>query len=136
ARVCRDRAWEGHGASRSSPCGCVAGRWPARPATIADRTTRTPASRGDNQSGTVNDYMQYALVIPFIEAMRSRAPKIRLAILPPITSGLTEKLCGDVDLAIQSPIFSHPDLPSRLRYRDRYVCIVRKEHALKRSRPS
>src|SRR5262249_19213446 len=27
----------GHSASRSSPCGRVAGRWPARPATIADR---------------------------------------------------------------------------------------------------
>jgi hypothetical protein len=37
-------------ACRSSPCGRVAGRWPAQPATIADRTTRTPASRGDSQS--------------------------------------------------------------------------------------
>src|SRR5258707_4568277 len=38
--------------SRSSPCGRVAGRWPARPATIVDRTTRTPASLGGNQSGS------------------------------------------------------------------------------------
>ena len=35
-----------HSASRSSPCARGAGRWPAQPATIADRTTRTPASRG------------------------------------------------------------------------------------------
>jgi hypothetical protein len=28
---------------------------------------------------SVNDYVQYVLVIPFIEAMRSHAPKIRLA---------------------------------------------------------
>src|SRR5262249_2021816 len=42
ARVSRRPASGGHSASRSSPCGRVAGRWPARPATIADRTTRTP----------------------------------------------------------------------------------------------
>src|SRR5436190_3664387 len=40
------------GAFRSSPSGRVAGRWPAQPATIADRTTRSPASRGDSQSGS------------------------------------------------------------------------------------
>jgi hypothetical protein len=34
------------------PCGRVAGRWPARAATIADRTSRTPASRGDSRSGS------------------------------------------------------------------------------------
>ena len=42
----------GHSASRSSPCGRVAGRRSAQPATIADRTTRTPASRGDSRSGS------------------------------------------------------------------------------------
>src|SRR5262249_51229933 len=52
ARVSRHPASDGHSASRSSPCARVAGRWPARPATIADRTTRTPASRGDSQSGS------------------------------------------------------------------------------------
>src|SRR5215831_1508949 len=33
ARVSRYPASDGHSASRSSPCGHVAGRWPARPAT-------------------------------------------------------------------------------------------------------
>jgi len=47
-RVSRRPASGGHSASRSSPCGCVAGPWPARPATIADRTTPTPTSRGDS----------------------------------------------------------------------------------------
>ena len=83
---------------------------------------------------TVNDYMQYALVIPFIEALR---PKVRVAILPLIIAGLTARLMrGEVDLAITIPQFSDPDLPSRLLYRDRYVGIVRKRHPLKRSRPS
>src|SRR5215471_20125751 len=52
ARVSRRPASGGHSASRSSPCGRVAGRWSAQPATIADRITRTPASRGGNQSGS------------------------------------------------------------------------------------
>src|SRR5262249_25434505 len=52
ARVSRRPASGGHSASRSSPCARVAGRWSAQPATIADRTTRTPASRGDSQSGS------------------------------------------------------------------------------------
>jgi len=86
---------------------------------------------------SVNDYMQYALVIPFIEALRRQAPKVRVAILPPINAGLTVKLMrGEVDLAITIPEFSDPNLPSRLLYRERYVGIVRKQHALKRSRPS
>jgi hypothetical protein len=45
---------DGRSASRSSPCGRVAGRWSAQPATIADRTIRTPASRGDSRSGSSN----------------------------------------------------------------------------------
>ena len=38
--------------SPCSPCARVAGRWPVQSATIADRTTRTPASRGDSRSGS------------------------------------------------------------------------------------
>ena len=86
---------------------------------------------------TVNDYMQYALVIPLIEALRKEAPKIRVAILPLIIAGLTTRLMrGEVDLAITIPQFSDPDLPSRLLYRDRYVGIVRKQHPLKGERPT
>jgi DNA-binding transcriptional LysR family regulator len=86
---------------------------------------------------SVNDYMQYALVIPYIEALRRLAPKVRVAILPAVNTGLTVKLMrGEVDLAITIPEFSDPDLPSRLLYRERYVGIVRKQHAMKRTRPS
>jgi DNA-binding transcriptional LysR family regulator len=96
-----------------------------------------PTSAEMTFSITVNDYMQYALVIPFIEALRRQAPKIRIAILPLIISGLATKLMrGEVDLAITIPEFSAPDLPSRLLYRDNYVGIVRKQHPLKRARPS
>ena len=96
-----------------------------------------PATADMTFSITVNDYMQYALVIPFIEELRRQAPRIRVAILPLIIAGLNTKLMrGEVDLAITIPQFSDPDLPSRLLYRDNYVGIVRKQHPLKRSRPS
>lgn len=99
--------------------------------------TFDPATTETTFSISVNDYMQYALVIPFIDALRRQAPKIRVAILPPIIAGLTEKLMrGEVDLAITIPEFSDPNLPSRLLYRERYVGIVRKEHALRGLRPS
>jgi DNA-binding transcriptional LysR family regulator len=99
--------------------------------------TFDPATAEMTFSISVNDYMQYALVIPFIEALRRQAPTVRVAILPPIIGGLTVKLMrGELDLAITIPEFSDPDLPSILLYRERYVGIVRKQHALKRSRPS
>src|SRR4029077_20840561 len=96
-----------------------------------------PAMAEMTFSISVNDYMQYALAIPFIDALRKRAPKVRVAVLPPINAGLSVKLMrGEVDLAITIPEFSDPNLPSRLLYRERYVGIVRKQHALKRLRPS
>jgi hypothetical protein len=62
ARVSRRPASGGHSASRSSPCGRVAGRWPARPATIADRTTRTPAARaGSRAVGRRIEFIAHAM---------------------------------------------------------------------------
>lgn len=85
----------------------------------------------------VNDYMQYALVIPFLEALRRQAPKLRIAILPPIIAGLSGKLMrGEVDLVVTIPEFSDPDLPTQLLYRERYIGIARRRHALKRLRPT
>jgi len=96
-----------------------------------------PAKVAMTFSITVNDYMQYALVIPFIETLRKQAPNVRVAILPLVIAGLNTKLMrGEVDLAITIPQFSDPDLPSRLLYRDEYVGIVRKQHPMKRTRPS
>jgi DNA-binding transcriptional LysR family regulator len=96
-----------------------------------------PATAEMTFSITVNDYMQYALEIPFIEALRKQAPRIRIAILPLVIAGLTTRLMrGEIDLAITIPQFSDPDLPSRLVYRDHYIGIVRKQHPLQRLRPS
>jgi len=104
---------------------------------LVSPVTFDPAAAEMTVSIAVNDYMQYALVIPFIAALRRKAPGIRIAILPPIIAGLTTRLMrGELDLAITIPEFSDPDLPTLLLYRERYAGIVRKQHPMRRAKPS
>jgi len=84
---------------------------------------------------STNDYMQHAVLVPFIEVLRREAAKIRLAIKPLIIAGLVDALArGDADLAVTIPEFAMSNLPSRLLYRERYVAAVRPEHPLAKSR--
>jgi DNA-binding transcriptional LysR family regulator len=78
-----------------------------------------------------NDYMQHALLVPFVKVLRREAKQIQLAIAPPIIEGLSEALArGQIDLAVTIPEFAMSDLPSRLLYRERYVVAVRRQHPL------
>ncbi len=80
-----------------------------------------------------NDYMQHALLVPFVKVLRSEARQIQLAIVPPIIEGLSDALArGQIDLAVTIPDFAMSDLPSRLLYRERYVVAVRPQHPLAR----
>jgi DNA-binding transcriptional LysR family regulator len=80
-----------------------------------------------------NDYMQHALLVPFVKVLRSEARHIQLAIAPPIIEGLSDALArGQIDLAVTIPEFAMSDLPSRLLYRERYVVAVRPQHPLAR----
>ena len=84
---------------------------------------------------STNDYMQHAVLVPFIEVLRREAAKIRLAIKPLIIAGLVDALArGDADLAVTIPEFAMSNLPSRLLYRERYVAAVRPEHPLAKNR--
>jgi DNA-binding transcriptional LysR family regulator len=78
-----------------------------------------------------NDYMQRALLVPFIRTLRSEARQVQVAIAPPMVEGLKDALMrGQIDLAITIPEFAMSDLRSRLLYRERYVVVVRPEHPL------
>jgi len=82
-----------------------------------------------------NDYMQGALLVPFVNVLRREAREIRLAIAPAINEGVSEALArGQIDLAVTIPEFAMSDLPSRLLYRERYVVAVRRQHPLARLR--
>ena len=78
-----------------------------------------------------NDYMQHALLVPFVKVLRSEARQVRVAIAPPMIEGLKDALTrGQFDLAVTIPEFAMSDLRSRLLYRERYVAVVRAEHPL------
>jgi DNA-binding transcriptional LysR family regulator len=80
-----------------------------------------------------NDYMQYALLVPFVKVLRREARQIQLAIAPPIIEGLSDALArGQIDLAVTIPEFAMSNLPSRLLYREHYVVAVRAQHPLAR----
>jgi len=97
------------------------------------RETFDPASAEATFTVSSNDYMQHALMLPFVKMLRSAARRIRLAIMPPIIEGLGDALArGQIDLAITTPEFSMSDLPSRFLFREHYVVAVRAQHPLAR----
>lgn len=100
---------------------------------IVAREVFDPARAEVTLTVSSNDYMQHALLAPFVKALRREARQIRLAITPPIIAGLSEALArGQIDLALTIPEFAMSDLPSRLLYRERYVIAVRRQHPLAR----
>jgi DNA-binding transcriptional LysR family regulator len=100
---------------------------------LVAREAFDPGKAAQTFSISTNDYMQHALVVPFVKVLRREARQIKLAIMPAIIEGLGEALArGQVDLAVTIPEFAMSDLPSRLLYRERYVVAVRPQHPLTR----
>lgn len=84
-----------------------------------------------------SDYLQYAVISPMIEKIRKLAPKIRVSISPRPATGVSDLLAqGEIDLYISTRELAVPDLPSLLLYHDRYVCVARKKHPLRKKRIS
>lgn len=51
-----------------------------------------PATSQETFSISSNDYMQHALLVPFVASLRREAPELRLAVTPPVIEGLGEAL--------------------------------------------
>lgn len=102
---------------------------------LVTRDEFDPASAAMSFTISSNDYMQRALLVPFIKVLRREAKQIQLAIAPALIEGLGDALArGQIDMAVTIPEFAMPDLPSRLLYRERYVVAVRRQHPLARRR--
>ena len=100
---------------------------------LVERETFNPASAQATFTVSANDYMQHALLVPFVKALRSEARNVRLAIAPPIVEGLSDILARErIDLAVTIPEFAALELRSRLLYRERYVVAARPRHPLAR----
>ncbi|ATM23643.1 LysR family transcriptional regulator [Raoultella ornithinolytica] len=77
------------------------------------------------------DYALKAAIVPFIAALKTRAPCIRVRVIPDSPQMLfaqTER--GDVDIALLTPHSTPPDLHSRTLYQEEYVCLMRADHPL------
>jgi DNA-binding transcriptional LysR family regulator len=75
------------------------------------------------------DYALRAVVVPFLSALRQRAPGIRVAVIPVEDSRLmTQFERGDVDLALATPESAPPDLHTHRLFEERYVCVLRADH--------
>jgi DNA-binding transcriptional LysR family regulator len=84
------------------------------------------------------DYVQHAIISPFIRALRSAAPKVQVTVVPRLADDAMTELSarGEMDIAITSREAVAPDLTSRLLLRERYLCVVRRKHPLKAGRIS
>lgn len=75
------------------------------------------------------DYALKAVVVPFIAALKVRAPGIRVRVIPVEPERLAAQFeQGKIDLALLTPSTTPGDLHSRTLYEERYVCMLRADH--------
>ncbi|MCQ4158667.1 LysR family transcriptional regulator [Roseomonas sp. GC11] len=75
------------------------------------------------------DYALRAILVPFMAALRARAPGIRVAVLPVQAARLPEQLeRGEIHLALVTPESLPPGLRARRLFEERYVCALRAGH--------
>ena len=92
-----------------------------------------PATAEFTASLSANDYIQSALIVPFIGQLRDAAPNARLAVRSPLLTDVPAMLAdGELDLCITTtPEIPSTELLSRTLYEEQYVCVVRSGHPLK-----
>lgn len=75
------------------------------------------------------DYALRAVMVPFIAALKTRAPAIRVRVVPVESDRLVSQLeRGSVDVALITPHTTPDELHSRALYDERYVCMMRADH--------
>ena len=88
-----------------------------------------PASAELTLTVAATDYALQAVVLPFLEALRKRAPGVRVAVVPVQDALLrTQFERGEIDLALVTPESARPDLHARRLFDERYVCAMRAKH--------
>lgn len=88
-----------------------------------------PATAALTVTIACTDYLQAAVVLPLVIALRARAPAVRVALRHLDLSQLEAQMaCGDVDLALMTPSVAPPTLRTRPLFDERYVLIGRSRH--------
>lgn len=75
------------------------------------------------------DYALRAVVVPFLRALKERAPNIRVSIQPVDHQILSSQLeRGDIDLALVTPETTPTGLHAKKLFDEQYVCVIRADH--------
>ncbi|MEB6381099.1 LysR family transcriptional regulator [Leclercia adecarboxylata] len=75
------------------------------------------------------DYALRAVIVPFLAALKTRAPAVRLRVVPVEPDRLTAQLeQGKIDVALLTPETTPGELHTRALYDERYVCMMRADH--------
>jgi DNA-binding transcriptional LysR family regulator len=108
-------------------------QWLAEARALVSGASFEPATAEFTATLSANDYIQSALIVPFIERLRREAPNARLAVrFQPVAELMSMLANGELDLCITTtPEIQTQDLPSRVLYDERYICVVRSGHPLK-----
>jgi DNA-binding transcriptional LysR family regulator len=77
------------------------------------------------------DYALRAVAVPFLAALRSRAPHVRVSLVAVEETLVQDQLeRGEVDLALLTPESTPPSLHARQLFAEHYVCAMRADHPL------
>ncbi len=75
------------------------------------------------------DYALRAVVVPFLRALRERAPNIRVAVQPVDDQQLASQMDqGDIDVALVTPDTTPAGLHAAPLFDEQYVCVMRIDH--------
>jgi DNA-binding transcriptional LysR family regulator len=76
-----------------------------------------------------SDYVEYAILPRLVDLLEARMPRARLAVRPMDFGAVGRQLeSGEVDLGILGAAFAPPNVRSRPLFRERFVCVVRRDH--------
>jgi DNA-binding transcriptional LysR family regulator len=88
-----------------------------------------PGTASLTLSIAATDYALRAVAVPFLSALRRRAPAMRVAVLPIDDGRLQSQLeRGEIDLALVTPDSAAPELHARRLFDEDYVCVMRADH--------
>jgi DNA-binding transcriptional LysR family regulator len=90
-----------------------------------------PAQAQFTLSLAATDYALRAVVLPFITALRLKAPGIRVAVQTVDDSHMLARMeSGTLDMALLTPQSAPPQLHCKSLFEESYVCVLRADHPL------
>ncbi|MEX3958329.1 LysR family transcriptional regulator [Trinickia sp. EG282A] len=104
---------------------------------VAPATAFDPAGADHTWRVAATDYTESTIVLPTLNALRSAAPRTRLAVLEMIPSRIAKQAeQGDIDLAFHTTDGSPSALRRRALFTERYVLVGRAGHPRLKRRPT